>query len=324
MSNDSVDSILNKIKSTKLEDAVSDSYNDMAESLRHGGAPSNNMLLSIILSETKRGSDEIMRLTNSLSKLTSTMESLSNSNERICELLDTQNTILASMDISDVGSTQRSKANSASTNSIWYYKGVKLISKHHVYACIISQMIGIVQLHLDQKGIGYPDSVDCDFNMLVTATRTVCGVNSNAKGVEYKMSINVKEKNDQGFDSIYPSISSKDPKMPTTMTESNMSQIMNPMTRDVMQITEYIRQRLCLLECILSPVQIDILKSISFPFNKGDELNWDISKIRSRQSHPSSQQVMMLSINQQKEYMRQRLSNKSILESLEIASATKK
>lgn len=324
MSDDSVDSILRSIQSSKIEDAVSKSYTDVAETLRQSGTPSNNILLSIILSETRRGNDEIMKLTNSLTKLTSSLNTLSNSNERICELLDTQNTILASMSMSNDGSSHHGKGTAGSAENTWYYQGVKLVSRHHVYACIVSQMIGIAQLHLDNNGVRYPDSVDCEFNLLVTSIRVVCSIASNAKGVEYKMPINAKEKGDQGFDSIYPSISSRDSKFPTTMTESNISQIINPITRDVMQIVEYIRQRLCLLECILSPRQIDIIKSISFPFNKGEQLNWNMGSITPRASHPNSQEVGMLSANQKKVYIRERVTGKSVGESLQIASKPKK
>ena len=57
MSRDTVDSVLKSISSLELDNTISQSYTDVAESIRQTGAPSNNTLLSIILSEIRRGND---------------------------------------------------------------------------------------------------------------------------------------------------------------------------------------------------------------------------------------------------------------------------
>lgn len=323
MSKDTVDSVLKSISSLNLDKTISDSYTDVAESIRHSGAPSNNTLLTIILSEIRRGNDETMKLTNSIAKLS---ESMATMTEKLVDSIESQNTILASMKISDDTDTPRQhvRGKLGNVENVWYYKGVKLGSRHHVFACIISQMMTIVQYNIDNIGIQYPDSVDCDFKLMVTMTRVVCAKPCRAKGVEYRSPITLKEMSNQAFDTIYPFVASQDQKFPTTFVESTIGQMINPITRDVMQGVEYVRERLCTLDCVFSVRQIDILKSIKFPFSIDSKINWDPSKIRSRSSHPSTQEVINLASKQKEAFATARMEGKGIIESLEVGQNSKK
>lgn len=322
MSRDTVDSVLKSISSLELDNAVSNSYTDVAETIRQTGAPSNNTLLSIILSEIRRGNDEIVKLTNSINNLNESTKSMS---DKFVESIESQNIILASMRISETGEQrQYTKSRLGNAENIWYYKGNKLANKHNVVACIILQMMSIVLTHLDIDGVTYPDSVDCGFTMMSTIVRVVSSNPCRGKTIQYKSQISLKDITDQAFDSIYPYIASRESKGMTTLTESVISSMINPITRDVMQTIEYVRERLCLMECVLSPRQIDTLRSIKFPFNVDDKLNWDPNKIRSRSSHPNTQEVLALSSKQKEAYVLARMNANGIIESYEIACSTKK
>lgn len=321
MSRETVDSVLKSISSLELDNAVSASYTDVADSIRESGAPSNNTLLTIILSEIRRGNDETARLVGSIKDLN---ESINNMSTKLSESMDEQNTILASMKISSGDKPQQQKMKGKAGSDDWFYKGSRLSSKHHVFACIISQLMSIVQLHIDNRGIQYPDSVDCEFSLMVTMVRVVSSVSCKANNVEYRAKIQLKSVGDQAFDTIYPFVASQDQQFPATLLESSVSQMINPITRDVMQEVEYIRERLCLLECIFSARQIDILRSIKFPFAIDEKLNWDASKIRPRSSHPKAQEIMMLASKQKEAYAIARLNGKSIIDSHDIAVNTKK
>jgi hypothetical protein len=321
MSRDTVDSVLRGIASLEVDNAISSSYTDVAESIRHSGAPSNNTLLTIILSEIRRGNEETAKLTNSINKLNESMTSMS---DRLIESMESQSTILASMSLSKESTLQPQRNKGKAGLEDWYYLSTKLGSKHHVFACIISQFMSMVQLHMDLKNIQYPDSVDCEFNLMVTMVRVASSTHCKNRLIEYKPPIKLKPVGDQAFDIIYPYVSSQSQKDPTTLSESTLTKIISPITRDVMQETEYLRERLCLLEGVLSARQADILKSIRFPFVVDERLNWDITKIRPRSSHPNSQEINMLASKQKEQFAIARLNGKSIIESYEIASNTSK
>jgi hypothetical protein len=321
MSRDTVDSVLAGIASLEIDNAVSNSYTDVAESIRHSGAPSNNTLLTIILSEIRRGNDETMKLTSSINKLNESMISMS---DRLVESMESQNTILASMSLSNEPSNQPQRNKGKAGLEDWYYLSTKLGSKHHVFACILSQFMSMVQLHLDLKNIQYPDSVDCEFNVMVTMVRVASSAHCKNKAIEYKPPIKLKPVGDQAFDIIYPYVASQVQKDPTTLSESTLTKIISPTTRDVMQETEYLRERFCYLEGVLSARQTDILKSIRFPFMVDGRLNWDVSKIKPRSSHPNSQEINMLASKQKETFAIARLNGKTIIESYEIASNTSK
>ena len=82
---------------------------------------------------------------------------------------------------------------------------------------------------------------------------------------------------------------------------------------------EYLRERLSLLEGIFSARQIDILRSIKFPFAIDERLNWDPSKIKPRSAHPNSQDIMALASKQKEAYAIARLSGESIVNAYHIA-----
>jgi hypothetical protein len=321
MSRDTVESVLAGIASLEVDNVVSSSYTDVAESIRQSGAPSNNTLLSIILSEIRRGNQETVKLANSINKLN---ESISLMSDKLVESIESQNTILASMSLSTESATQTQRNKGKAGQDDWYYLSTKLGSKHHVFACIISQFMSMVQLHLDLKNIQYPDSVDCEFKLLVTMVRVASSTHCKNKLIEYKAPIQLKPITDQAFDIIYPYVASQDQRDPTTLTESTLTKMISPITRDVMQEVEYLRERLCFFEGVLSPRQVDIIRSIRFPFVVDERLNWEISKIRPRGSHPNSQEINMLGSKQKESFAIARLNGKSIIESYEIASNTPK
>jgi hypothetical protein len=321
MSRDTVDSVLRGIASLDVDNAISSSYTDIAESIRQSGAPSNNTLLTIILSEIRRGNDETAKLTNSINKLNESMKSMSS---KFIESMESQNEILASMSLSTESAPQPQRNKGKAGAEDWYYLSTKLGSKHHVFACLISQLMGMVQLEMDFKGIQYPNSVDCEFNVMVTMVRVASSAHCKNKSIEYKPPIKLRPVGDQAFDTIYPYISSKAQQDPATLNESTLVKMINPITRDVMQEAEYLRERLCFLEPVLSARQVDILRSIRFPFIVEGRLNYDISKIKPRSSHPDWHEIDRLASKQKETFATARLNGKSINDSHEIASNTAK
>ena len=321
MSRDTVDSVLRNIASLQVDNAVSSSYTDVAESIRQSGAPSNNTLLSIILSEIRRGNEETTKLTNSINKLNESMKTMS---DKFIESMESQNNILASMSLSAESNPQPQRNKGKAGAEDWYYISTKLNSKHHVFACLIIQLMGIVQVHMDYQNIQYPNSVDCEFNVMVTMVRVASSTQCKNKSIEYKSPIKLKPMNDQAFDTVYPYISSKAQQDPTTLTETTLLNMINPITRDIMQEAEYLRERLCFLEPVLSARQVDILKSIRFPFVVDGKLNYDIRKIRPRSSHPDWHEIDKLASKQKEAFAIARLNGKAITEAYEIASNTSK
>lgn len=321
MSRDTVDSVLKGIASLDVNNAVSGSYTELAESIRQSGAPSNNTLLTIILAEIKRGNDETVKLTNSINKLNESMKSMS---DKLVESMDSQTSILASLSLSVESAPQPQKNKGKAGSEDWYYVSTRLSSKHHVFACLISQLMNIVQLHMDFKGIQYPDSVNCEFNLMVTMVRVASSTQCKSRSIEYKPPIKLRGTSDQAFDTIYPYIASRAQQDPATLTEATLTNMINPITRDIMQEAEYLRERLCHLDPVLSAKQVDILKSIKFPFIVDGKLNYDISKIRPRQSHPSFHEVDKLASKQKEAFAIAKLNGKNTNESYEIASNTSK
>ena len=316
MTDTSVDALLQRISSSRIKDEVSNAYTEVGESLKEIGAPSNNMLLSYIHGETKRTGDEILRVGTRVSKLETHLS-------KICELLEKQNIILASMEInSSIPDDTGAISGKSIRGGEWWYQGTRLSSRYHVYSCIIFHLISMVQLQMDQKSIHYPDSVDCDFKTMVNSVRIVSTERCNIKEITYKNSITAKDKDDQGFGHIYPIISSKEKDFSTTMPESQLTRICNQVTRQIMQEVEWIRQRLCFLPGILSIKQIDILRSIDFPVVKAeypDELNWNPREIKPKKSHPLASDIWELTKTQRDEYIKSKMKGKNTQEAFTIA-----
>jgi hypothetical protein len=157
--------------------------------------------------------------------------------------------------------------------------------------------------------------VDCDFKTMENAVRIVSTERCSIASVEYKNIIGTKEKDSQPFSLLYPHIASADKKAPTTLSESMLGHICNPVTRNTMQDLEWIRQRLCHLDGVLSAKQIDVLKSIGTPLVKPgtvDELNWDTKSINPRMSHPLVREISELTKTKKDEYISLRMRGKKI------------
>jgi hypothetical protein len=314
MEDSNVDSLLRSIASSGVRSQIENSYTDVDGVMKEVGRPTNNVLLSAIHNETKRVADEIAKLNAKFTTLNISIESTFSEMTRLCTLIQTQNEISASNTLNGSSDVSRNKGNATDS---WYYQATKLTSKYHVYACIIFHLMDMVQIHMDVAGQHYPDSVDCDFKAMHNAIRVVSSKICNIQGVEYRNTIALREKDSQPFEMLYPLISSSDSKTPTTLSESAISQLCNQVTRGIMQDIEWIRQRLCYLDGVLSIKQIDVLRSICHPIIKPDsdcELNWNRKLIRPRPSHPLVKDIADLPKNQKDEYMRLRMDGRDIIQ----------
>ena len=315
MSGSNVDSLLKRIASDKTRQDVEESYMAVDETMKHTGRPTNNMLLSAIHSEIKRNTDETLRLNVKMNSVSDNVIGLFSEMKRMCSLVETQNEILSSMALakdseqSEVVGTQKQN-----TSGDWWLQGTKFTSKYHVYAGIILHLIDMVQVHMDLSGQHYPDSVDCDMNTMQNAVRVISTERCRIQSVEYKNTIPLKEKDNQAIRTILPRIATTNKEV-ISLSESMLHTICTPITRGVMQDVEWIRQRLCHLDGILSLKQIDVMRSIRHPIMKPDsdsELNWDYTIIRPRSSHPLAKDIADLLKLQKDEYMKLRMAGQNI------------
>jgi hypothetical protein len=286
------------------------------------GAPSNNMLLSSIHGESKRIADEVMKLGGKVERLERGLADISDLLERLCELTAAQNAVVSSTYINSPGDIQSPRIHGKSSPLVsdtkYFYQGSALSGKYTMCACVIAQLINIVKLHLENENIRYPDSVDCPFSVLVKCFQESAKVRCTIPSVVYKNEISVPEKGSPAFDVILPLVASKDGRSPTTLPESRLSELSTPMTREIIQCIEWSFQRLQHLECILSPQQIDIIKSIRFPLLRPgteDELNWDPSVIKARKSHTIAHDVGNLSPSGKTVFIQQMMKNQGLMQS---------
>ncbi len=320
-----LDSALKSIRSAKEHDELQGSYTGTGDAMKHIGAPTNHMLLTMIHSETRRNADETMRLNGTMQRLLEQM-SISNSNmSAIVSLLETQTELLSANVVAGQStSTEFVTRRQAAIDSDWFYQGIRLSSRFHIYACIIFHLIDMVQIHMEQMSKIYPDSVDCDFKTMTQAIRVVCSKRCNIPSVSFKLKIETKKMDSQPFELLYPHIASRDSKSTTTMPESALSRLDNAVVRPIFQDIHWICQRLCYLHGILSIKQIDILKSIRFPLVKDDELDWDRNKINPRTSHPLVKEIAELSGNQKWRYTEAIMRGDKMIDALNIAKESKK
>ena len=325
-SEDRIDSMLKSISSSKVQEEVSKFYDEAGQSMKEMGAPTNNMLLNLICGESKRVGDETMRAVHRLDKIEEAILGIDDGIKQLCGLVSQQTDILASIKLGErtTSTTPARKENGKVRD--WYYRGTKLTTKYHAYACILVHLMAMVELRMEQRLIQYPDSVDCAFLQLQTAVRVVCSNRCAVRDIDYKLPIQLGSKDDQALDNIYPIIASSQPGDATTLSESQFNSLHNPITRPIMQYLEWIRTRLCLLDGLLSPKQIDILKSIRQPLilpdSDNNELNFDVTKLRPRPSHPATQNISALPTTQKNIWIQNRMKGQSIADSIPSTADT--
>lgn len=329
--NDEITQALQKIASDSARQNIENSYNDPGSAMKEFGAPSNNMLLSSIHAESKRTSDQITKLTSRMARIESTLTSTQETMEKLCELMEVQNTLLSSQLIGSSNNevtheqTRVKKSNNGGTSPNWFYQGTKLGSKYKICTCLISQLIEIIRLRMESKSVFYPDSVDANFTVLEYCFRESSKVRCNIPSVKFKPDIDVPDPKLNMYEPLLPLISSKGKDEPTTLPETRLIEISSPLTRPVLEAVSRAIERMCFLEHILSPQQIDILRSIKSPIiipGSDGELNWDESKIRPRPSHPMSNAVADLKPVGKFEYIKQIMKGQTPVQALATASAS--
>src|SRR5665213_2834394 len=160
-SNNDVVSALRNIASTNTRASIEESYNDVGGVMKEVGAPSNNMLLSALHGETRRTADEVMKLNSRVVRLEEILMGVHGNIERLCELMEVQNTMMSSRHISDIDSSrpswQASRSSTSLHDSKYFYQGAVLDGKYKICACVLLQLMDIVKLRMENMGIRYPD-----------------------------------------------------------------------------------------------------------------------------------------------------------------------
>jgi hypothetical protein len=296
--NNDVESLLRQITSTHMLEENESSRNEQGASIKAlGGAPTNNMLLSMIYAETKRNADATTDLSTYMRQTNALLEKQQEILGSLATSIDSLSSVLALSARAD-----SKKANSAllavtDKDKVHYYNASPLTSKNHLYACIISHLISMVYVRMRRKAIMYGDSVDCSFEMLAHAVRVVSGTRCRISSVVYDNKITLAEKNTPVMKSMLPYIASTKQDDNTTLPESRVLKIYNDSTsEDVFVHIRFLVERLCCLDGILSPKQMDAMKSFMFPLviiRDGEEptLNIDESKWTCSMSHPVTNMV---------------------------------
>lgn len=99
----------------------------------------------------------------------------------------------------------------------------------------------IMEAHIDIQGKTYPDSVVCDFKLLVNTIRVVSANRCSSNSIEYRDVIPTKEVKDQAMSSLLPMIGSSYKKSPIVLMESHIGNIFNAVKRGLFPDVEYIR-----------------------------------------------------------------------------------
>jgi hypothetical protein len=272
--------------------------NEPGKSVKVLGSQTNSMLLQAIQSESHRNAEIALNTYQLISELRditqAQQESISQMSVSIRELTEA----LASNAIRS-SSTMNSSGPSMAIGKVYYYKGTKLNVRYTTYACIIAHIIQMVYAHMRSRTINYPDSSDCEFNELVVATQTVCKEKCSIRTIDYTIPIEMTGKKKQiVIESLYKHIGSTSESGSATVLESSLGKIYNDSTReDIFIKIGRIMERLSYLPGILSPKQMDAMRSIRYPIviSRDDEplrLNCDPEYWKGGKSHPISNNVM--------------------------------
>ncbi|HAA3292240.1 TPA_asm: hypothetical protein GF920_14645 [Listeria monocytogenes] len=332
MSYSGADSLLRQIASGRNRESITSSYNELGESMQSIGAPTNNVLLSSIHSETKRTGDELSALNSHMRMMNAKADQTNELLARLTAEIAKQSEILSALVFSSSSSSSPTTVAAGSKRTYggptkqYYFQGTRLTSKHHNYACLIHHLIGMVHVHLEASKMYYQDSVDCTFKTLLNAVRVVSGIRSGHSSVENKGVLELQDKDSQAFVQLYDIIASQDKDTPTTVPESSMELMYNIVTKPVFQDVLWIKQRLCLLDGVLSPRQIDALRSLNYPLALSEsphELNWDQSIPTPRLSHPLTKDIVDLPQQKRNIYMELKVRGQTTAEALRVAQLGK-
>lgn len=302
--NSRVNALLENIASRQRATVLDSIKNEQGESIRALGAPTNNMLLSMI-------NGELVQTNNML------LEAIKEMREQNRELVEQQKLMLQS--IQDLASimvhTSKSipdnySARVADTASkTRYYKSNILANKYDIYACILSHILSMIYVRMTVQSVGYPGSADCGFKELSKAVQAVSKVPCSISTVKFGDKIVLAEKSTAVIESIYPSISSSQKLSTHTLPESNLSKIYNGSTReDIFEHIYKLMDRLIYLHGILSPRQIEAIKSIKYPIVIEEDgeplrLNIDEREWKGSRPHPVSTSILSLPDTGKKQYM---------------------
>lgn len=325
-SKNDIEGVLKSIASQATRQSIESSYNNVGAVMKEIGGPTNNMLLSAIHAETKRHADELLKINTRVSRLESLMSGIYDNTDKMCELMEQQNILLSSqhLQLIDGSSTPTGPSTSSrqprqlTESSGYFYNGFKLTSKTKIITCIISQLMDIVRLRMENSNIRYPDSVDCKFTTLDACISESSKQRCLISGIEFKGEIPIPDMGTPAFEAILPLIASVRMNNPTTLPESRLIELTTPLMRDLMLAIERILQRLSKLDHILSPQQIDILKSIKIPIiipGSEGELNWNSSAIQPRKSNPLCDQIANMSPTGKKIYVHEMMRSQTAMQS---------
>lgn len=293
--------------------------NEPGKSVKLLGSQTNSMILHNIQGECHRNAETSLDMYNIMREI---RELLYEQTKHMAELTSSMK------DLTEVVASNAMKSSSVSTSepsnrshgsgAIYYHFGTRLNGRYTAYACIIYHLIKMVYAHMESQALKYPDSTDCDFNELVMATQTVCKENCTIRTITYSIPIEMPTKKKQvAIESMYRHIGLTSQSGGATVPESNISKIYNDSTReDVFVKIGRIMERLTYLPGIVSPKQIDAMKSIQYPIAvaRDDEplrLNIDPKYWKTGSSHPISNNVMQLSHTGKVAYIQQIMAGKS-------------
>lgn len=322
--NSTISSALEQIASDTARLSIEEGYNDPGAAIKaFGGGISNQLLLKSIYTETKRSADMALKMATVLSSMTDSIDRMNATLERMELAIEQQTTILSSQHNKMTMATPAVIAKGtgrAQGDASWFYFGMNINGRPKRFACIVSHLIQLITTKLETRGIYYPDSTDCEFSVLETCISVIAKHRCNIPSVVYKNPISFPETSSSVYMRIMPLIASQDPEKPVMLQESRLEEIYNPSTRELTIVLERIVERLCQLDHILSPLQIDALRSLRTPIVKDCELNYDPSVLKPRNEHAVlSPMILQLPLAQKKIYVESIIKGETHMQAYVIA-----
>jgi hypothetical protein len=325
--NSDVDDLLRRITNTHLANQSGSSSTDQQGlSVKALGGSTNNMLLQMINGEMKCNADAIRDLCTYTRETNSLIEEQNKLTQSLISSINDLSSVLAINAKVNSSNPASELSQFTGKDKIYYYKGSKLANKYNIYACIIAHIVSMVYNRMQRKAIMYSDSVDCSFEMLTHAIRIVCTTRCNIPSIAYDNKIDLTEKNTPIIESICPHIASTKQFSVSTLLENKISKIYNDSTsEDIFVHVRLVAERLRYLHGILSPKQMDALKSLKSPLvviYDGEEpmLNIDESKWSGSNSHPVANMVAALAHKKKLIYMERIVLGDSPAKAYSVAS----
>lgn len=292
------------------------SRGDVSSSVREIGS-SNNVILGQIMSQNKEVVSQLARLATAQEAMVRLLS------EAVDHMSGMRNS-MEDMKLAGAMSSMSLNTGGEQRNVQYLHNGTKLTSRYHWVACVLQTFITMIEHDLSSRMVTYPDSVNCHFKDLAATVMAVCKNECNVPGITNTSVIEVGDKKRFASSDAAGLIASRDSSSSGVLTASNLHHFTTPVVAETMKEAEWVRQRLCLMDGVLSPLQVDILKSMSSPLvatdGDGYRVNYKPESVLPRNSGALHLKVRKLLATPRGVYIAERMKGRSMQEAYNAAS----